>query len=68
MLAEDVSRIILPHNVNEVEDLCHNGLAISMVGQCVMSLGEFQVRKGGTNDDRLVVTKHVAHPLIGTPR
>ena len=45
--------------MDEAEDLRHDSLTHSVVGQCIVSLGQLGVWDGGACNDGLVVTKHV---------
>ena len=60
MLAKDVGRIIVPRNMVEANDLARNRLTYAVKGQCHMTLVEFCMRRHGTINNRLVVSKHVA--------
>ena len=59
VLAQYISGIVLPQDVDEVENLRHDSLTHSVVGQCIVSLGQLGVRDGGACNDGLVVTEHV---------
>ena len=57
--AQNISGVVLPQDMDELEDLRHDSLTHSVIGQCIVSLGKSGVRDGGACDDRLVVTEHV---------
>ena len=50
---------LLSQDVDEVENLRHDSLTHSVVGQCIVSLGQLGVRDGGACNDGVVVTEHV---------
>ena len=59
VLAQNISGVVLAQDVDEVEDLRHDSLAHSVVGQRIVSLGKLGVRNGGACNDRLVVAELV---------
>jgi len=60
MFAENISRILLPINMEETKNLGSNRLTHAMIRQGIVALVESRVRDGCTGNNRLVVTKHVA--------
>ena len=57
-LGENVTRVNSTINVNKLDNTGSNGRADSVVGEGIVALVEFGVRKGGRSNDSLIVTKH----------
>jgi len=59
MLAEDISRISLPVDMKEVNNLRRDGFTYPMVQQCIVTFVQLGVWYRLTGDHTFVVSKHV---------